>query len=153
MRKVWRRRHEKYYKNSRFHLVADIIFVSLIILLIATFIIIKSWQPHQLIDFSFRATNSRVVSGGVTEFVLDYQAHTRLSAGTLEIILPDNFKLISLEPATAFETSTNSLKLPSLKKGERCEIIIDGQVIGALNSQAKHLQLPLFYGHHPQPRS
>ena len=135
MRKYLEKRQEKYYKNSRFHLVADITFLSLIVLLMVAFFIIRSWQPHQPIEFSLQASGGQITSGSATTFELSYATHKKMTRNALAVRFPDNFTLTGVEPAENFNKGTNTIYLPDLEKGASGKIKISGIVLGAVDSE------------------
>jgi hypothetical protein len=135
MRKYLKKRQEKYYKNSRFHLVADITFLSIIILLMATFFIIRHWQPQQPIEFSLKALDSQITSGSAATFELSYSSHKSMTKNVLAIEFPDNFMLTSVEPAESFNKEANTIYLPDLEKGANGKIKISGIVLGEIGSE------------------
>ena len=135
MRKYLQKRNEKYYKNSHFHLVADIIFVIVIISLMATFFILRFYKPKSPIDFTLKTLSPTISSGSLTTFELDYKTHKQMTKNNLLVRFPDNFILASVEPANLFDVQSNTITLPDLKSGATGQIKITGIVLGAVGSE------------------
>jgi hypothetical protein len=136
MRKYLRARHEKYYKNSKFHLVADISFVAIIILLFIAFILISSWKPKANIVLSAKALSAQVASGNLESFELSYTANKTSTNNSLAVRLPANFILASVEPTESFDQSAHTFYLNDLAKGSNGRITITGLVLGEINTKS-----------------
>ena len=136
MRKYLKARHEKYYKNSKFHLVADIAFVVIIIALFIAFILISGWKPKSNITLSAKALGEPVKSGNLESFELSYHAGKATTNNSLAVKLPDNFILNSVEPSESFDGSANTFYLNDLEKGSNGKIKITGLVLGELGAKS-----------------
>lgn len=129
MRKYLRFRHEKHYKNSKFHLVADIVFVLCILLLAATLIILRTWEPKEKLVLSIKPLSEKVLSGDLNSFEIEYRAKESLSKNSIAIYWPENFILESVEPADIFNKNTNTFYLDDLEKGSNGKIKVTGLVL------------------------
>ncbi|MEI7620688.1 MAG: hypothetical protein WCJ57_03930 [Candidatus Falkowbacteria bacterium] len=136
MRKYLKARHEKHYKNSKFHLVADITFVFVIILLFVAFILISSWRPKMNIVMESQALSEQVKSGNLESFELSYHASKATTNNSLAMKLPDGFILDSVEPTENFDKSANTFYLNDLEKGSNGKIKITGLVLGEVGSKS-----------------
>ncbi|PIT95220.1 hypothetical protein COT98_00700, partial [Candidatus Falkowbacteria bacterium CG10_big_fil_rev_8_21_14_0_10_39_9] len=136
MRKFFQARHEKHYKNSTFHLVADITFVLIIIFLLVAYILILNWKPKMNIILSNKALSEQVKSGNLESFELTYEASKTVTKNSLAVNLPSTFILTSAEPAGSFNESSNTFYLSDLEKGSNGKIKLTGLVLGALNAKS-----------------
>ncbi len=136
MRKYLKARHEKYYKNSKFHLVADISFVSIIILLFVAYLLISFWRPRMNITLEAKALSDQVKSGNIESFELSYHANKAITDNSLAVKLPDNFVLTSAEPAGIFDETANTFYLNDLEKGSNGKIKLTGLVLGEVGTKS-----------------
>jgi len=136
MRKYLKARHEKYYKNSKFHLVADIVLVSIIIFLSVAFILISGWKPSANISLEAKALSEQVKSGNLESFELSYHAGKATTNNSLAVKLPANFILDSVEPSESFDGSANTFYLNDLEKGSNGKVKITGLVLGELGAKS-----------------
>lgn len=136
MRKYLKARHEKYYKNSKFHLVADISFVVIIILLFIAFILISSWKPKANIILTAKALSAQVASGNLESFELSYTANRASTNNSLAVKLPANFTLTGVEPSESFDSGAHTFYLNDLAKGSNGQIKLTGLVLGELNTKS-----------------
>ena len=135
MRKYLKARHEKYYKNSNFHLVADIAFVLIIVALFVAFILISGWKPKSNITLSAKALGEPVKSGNLESFELSYHAGKATTQNSLAVKLPVNFILDSVEPSESFDRSANTFYLNDLESGSNGKVKITGLVSGELGAK------------------
>jgi len=136
MRKFWQARHEKHYKNSKFHLVADITFVFIIILLFVAFILISAWRPKSNIVLQTKVVGEQVKSGNLESFELSYHANKASTKNSLAVKLPDNFVLSGVDPSESFDKSANTFYLNDLEKGSNGKIKITGLVLGQVGAKS-----------------
>lgn len=135
MRKYLKARHEKHYKNSKFHLIADITFVLVIIFLLATFIFITRWKPQTDIVLQTKALSEQVKSGNLESFELSYRANKASTNNSLAVKFPDNFILTNVEPSEIFDWSANTFYLNNLEKGSNGKIKLTGLVLGEIGAK------------------
>jgi len=135
MRQFWLKRAEKYYQKNKWHIVADLSFLALIILLGLALILIRVWRPENVIDFKTTITSGPVASGSIVEFNIDYQAKQTLKNNSLSFNWPQNFVLESVEPAANFNIETNTIGLNNLESGANGKIKIRGRVLGAISER------------------
>lgn len=136
MRKFLQARHEKHYKNSKFHLVADITFVLIIIGLFIAFILISNWKPKSNIVLEPKALNAEIKSGNLESFELSYHANRASTNNSLAVKLPDNFILDAVEPSESFDKSANTFYLNDLAKGSNGKVKIIGLVTGEIGDKS-----------------
>lgn len=135
MRQFWLRRVEKYYQKNKWHIVADIAFLSLILILTLTLILIRVWRPQNLVEFKTDIISEKVTSGEITEFVIKYQAREDLSHNSISFNWPNNFIFESIDPSVNFNTETNTVLLNDLPEGANGEIKVRGRVLGAIGER------------------
>jgi hypothetical protein len=128
-----KKRHEKYYKGSRFHLIADIILAVLVLGLLATLIYLKTWQPQPEFSLDTKSLNPIITSGSINVFEIKYQAKEVLNQASISIIFPDNFILNKVEPESMFNPTTNTFYLGDLKPNSNGKVKVSGYVFGAVN--------------------
>ncbi|MFA4942709.1 MAG: hypothetical protein WC564_03685 [Patescibacteria group bacterium] len=136
MRKFFRARHEKHYKNSKFHLVADITFVLVVLVLFVAFIAISNWKPKSSIVLESRPLSESVKSGELESFELSYHANKDSTNNFLVVKLPNNFILDNVEPAESFDRNSNTFYINDLDKGGDGKIKITGLVLGEVGSKS-----------------
>jgi len=136
MFKYLKARHEKHYKNNKFHLIADIAFILVIIFLFIAFILISYWQPKINVVLQSRALNEQIKSGNLESFELSYWANETCTGNSLAVKLPDNFILDSIEPSENFDRSVNTFYLNGLRKGSNGKIKITGLVFGEIGDKS-----------------
>ena len=136
MFKYLKLRHEKHYKNSKFHLIADITFILIIISLFAAFVSISHWKPKMNIVFQSKALSEQIKSGNLESFELSYWANEASTENSLAVKLPDNFILDSVEPSENFDRSINTFYLNGLRKGSNGKIKITGLVLGEIGDKS-----------------
>lgn len=130
----FRRRHEKHYKNSTFHLVADIILALIVILLGAVLFFFLRYKPLPAVTVNISSANDKIFSGRLENFEISYHANEKTKDSSLAIMFPDNFILEKVEPADIFDKNTNTFKLGDLSRGSNGRIIIQGTARGELYS-------------------
>ncbi len=131
------RRHERHYRDSYFHLWADIILAVLLAGLVTTVVWLILWQPKPDFTLSARVLSSRVTSGQEQEFEIRYRNDegNPIGAATLELDLPDYFVLKDVESAQAFDEKDLSIKLGDIEANSEGKIIVRGIVRGETGSQ------------------
>lgn len=131
-------RHEKHYKDSNFHLAADLAFVSIILGLAFFLIWVIFFKPINLeIVLESKHVSQQVVSGAVDTFELNYdnKSGENLYKSSLTVKLPDSFIIEKVVPEKAFDYNTNTFYLGDLANGANGKIKITGLVIGAVGDQ------------------
>ena len=85
-----KKRHEKYYKTSKFHLIADLVLVFAIISLLVAFFVFRNLEPELDVSVEANTTNKIITSGRVETFEIEYE--NNLGKNSLII---DDFPYIS----------------------------------------------------------
>lgn len=132
-----KRRHEKHYKGSIFHIIADIILIVIILVLLTFLVVIKLWDPKPEMVLSSTHLSQAVTSGKIETFELNY-AHSGsglIENSTLNVSFPDNFILESVSPANLFNQHSNTFQIGDLTAGANGKIKITGRVFGELGSK------------------
>jgi hypothetical protein len=133
-------RHEKHYKESTFHLVADIVLAS-IVLILAGFIVwilfFRSIPSDVILESSY--TSPKVTSGQIETFELQYdnKSDERISDVSISVRFPDNFIFNNTVPADIFEQNTNTFNIGSLSSGANGKVKISGLVLGSIDTQER----------------
>lgn len=128
----FKKRHEKHYRNNKFHLIADLSMAVVIVLLLLAVLWLSFWQPKKQVDLSSKAS-STIKSGALETFVLNYQTRNKAENVSLSVKLPDNFELVDTFPKS-YNKANNTFKLPNMSAGSNGEIKIIGYVFGELGS-------------------
>lgn len=132
-----RHRHEKHYKESHFHLWADIFLASMVIVLAVIVWRVMFWQPSPNFFIEIKAESSRIISGQVENFVINYrneENHT-VEAAEITVILPDNFSLTGVYPLAQYNKELQTFSLGDLGGGQSGRVVVSGLVLGSLNDQ------------------
>lgn len=143
-----KKRAEKHYKRSRFHLIADIILVAMIVVLFASFFLIRNWQPRLDVSLEAKALDKIITSGEIESFEISYRNNNeeRITDANLAINLPENFILLETYPRDIFNTNTNTFKIGDLESGAKGSVKISGMILGEINErQVLSLSLNYFY--------
>ena len=106
-----KKRHERHYKDSRFHLVADIILILAVIGLAAIFFYLRHYRPINAVSLTALSANEQIFSGRSETFEISYYANRKISGGALAIVLPEGFILEKAEPADIFNKNTNTFNI------------------------------------------
>ena len=129
-------RHEKFYRESKFHLVADIVFVLLILGLAAAFFRFYTFQPKAQIDLETTVASDSVVSGQSETYVIQYKNNGKvdIKSATLSLVFPKNFVLQTASPQNSWSDQTNTFTLGDLPRGANGKVKITGVALGAVGS-------------------
>jgi len=154
VKKHLKKRHELFYKNSKFHLWSDIIFALIILGLAATFIIIFNLQPKAQIDLAASLADESAVSGQAETVTIVYKNNGKVSINnsTLSFNFPKNFVLLTVNPEKDWSDQTNTFKIGDLPRGANGEVEITGIFYGSVGSQ-QTLNYSFNYLQNNQPRN
>ncbi len=128
----FKKRHEKHYRDNKFHLIADLSMAVVIIVLLLAVLWLSFWQPKKQVNLNSKAS-SVIESGSLETFTLNYETKNKTEDVSVSVKLPKNFELIDTFPKTYDETS-NTFKLSNLSAGSNGEIKIIGYIFGELGS-------------------
>jgi hypothetical protein len=130
-----RKRHEKHYKNSNFHLIADLAMASIIIILLIVVLWLSFWQPHAQITLNSGTKEEVVKSGELQTFYLDYRTNRGSDNNTITVALPNNFEFVSAVPSDKYNEDTHTFNLGRLSSGSNGEVKISGYVYSDVGTQ------------------
>ncbi len=127
-----KKRHERHYKESIFHLVADIVLVVIILALVVALLLIKFWKPQPDVTLVSAHQNQIVTSGQTETFELAYshEGEGVIQNCSLNVKLPNNFILESVAPSNLFDKNTHTFKIGDLTAGANGKVKITGIVYG-----------------------
>lgn len=142
----FRERHERHYRDSQFHLWADIILATILIGAAVLLIWLLVWQPKPAFSLEARLDTSRILSGQSEEFIINFRNYedADIKAATLRLEMPSNFIFESASPSDTFDLNSTTFLLGDLKKGEQGQLRIRGIVQGQIN-ETQTLNLELLY--------
>lgn len=125
-------RHEKHYKDSHFHLFADVIFLSLILSLVAIFIGFYFWKPVQEIGLDISNKNEVILSGKQEIFTVSYahEGDRSVDGASLTLNLPNNFLFQKAIPENIYDPNKHSFNIGKLNSGANGKVKIIGIVLG-----------------------
>ncbi|MEK7203097.1 MAG: hypothetical protein AAB653_02165, partial [Patescibacteria group bacterium] len=135
----FRRRHEKYYKEKKFHLVADIILTLIVIALTGAVIwaTVFYYRPDKNVFLEINSANDEITSGKITEFEIIYnnKSNDKLIDGNITVTFSKNFVLKTISPENIFDSQTNTFRIGDLNSGANGKIKITGTPFGAIDSR------------------
>lgn len=137
VKKHLKSRHEKFYKGSKFHLIADIILAAAVIALLGVLFFLRGFEPKIDIGVSAILLSDKAQSGESATFVIEYKNKDRRPAkgAALTVVLPKNFVLASTSPEDGFNPNTNTFSFGDLEAGANGKVKISGLVLGEVGSQ------------------
>jgi len=131
----FRRRHEKHYKNSKFHLWADLVMAGIIVVLLVIILWLSFWQPHAQINLESGTNHKIIKSAELQTFHLKYKTNNSSSDNTIAVNLPDNFEFVRAVPSDKYNQDTHTFKLGKLSSGSNGEVKISGYVYADIGKQ------------------
>jgi hypothetical protein len=137
IKKHLKKRHERFYRDSKFHLAADIFFVLLILGLAGTFLYFFTFQPKAQIDLETSIFSGSAVSGQNETFVIQYKNNGKIGikSATLSLVFPKDFVLQSASPQTNWSDQTNTFTIGDLPRGGNGKVKITGVPQGAVGTK------------------
>ncbi len=135
--RLLRNRHQRHYRDSDFHLWADILLASILIGMGVILVWLMFWQPQPDFELEVKTASASVVSARSQEFIVSYKNDegTAVSGANVLLDLPANFIVESATPATIFEKDSARFNIGDLAKNERGELRIRGIVQGAIGDR------------------
>jgi len=129
-------RQEKFYENSKFHLLADVIFLLLILIFVGILVFLYTFHPKANVALEAVLVDGKVASGQIANFEITYKNNEKnvLKNTSLAITFPKNFVLISALPEKDFSDQTNTFKIGDLDPGANGKIKISGIVYGEIGT-------------------
>jgi hypothetical protein len=137
VKKHLKHRHEKFYKNSQFHLWADVGFALAIICLVAASIYFFNVQPKAQIDLSSSLSEESAVSGQAETLAIGYKNNGKvdIANSTLSFAFPKNFVLLAVSPEKDWSDQTNTFQIGDLPRGANGQVKITGIAYGSIGSR------------------
>ncbi len=123
-----KRRHEKFYKDSKFHLVADSLLALVVLALLAgiAWIYLADFNKH--VSLEIKSRDQEIVSGKKEIFDISYgnRNSDEIYGGKIAVDLPGHFLLLSAAPEGIFNRKTNSFEIGDLPPGAAGKLQITG---------------------------
>ncbi|MDD5527706.1 MAG: hypothetical protein PHO56_01880 [Patescibacteria group bacterium] len=129
-------RHERFYRDSKFHLVADIVFVLAILGLVFTAVYLLNLRPKAQIDLQISTVSDNVQSGQGETFVVQYKNNSKMDikAATLSLVFPKNFTLQAVNPQNIWSDQTNTFTIGDLPRGANGKVKFTGVPQGVVGT-------------------
>lgn len=130
-------RYEKHYKESIFHLVADIILVLAVIVMALSIYIIRNMDLTSGINLEISTTDERVLSVATETFEFYYSNNTRdkIEDVSLAIKLPENFVIEEVSPKNLYDYHKNTFSLGAMENGANGTVKVSGVVFSTVGNQ------------------
>lgn len=130
-----KKRNEKYYQKNRIHLLADLFFGSVIIVLLVVSFYWYFYTPSTA-SLEVRQLSDNIISGAENSFEIVYANHlkTDINNATLKIDLPENFEITEVEPMSKFVKEKNIFNIGQINQKETGKVIFKGKYVGEINS-------------------
>jgi len=131
--KPFKDRHEKHYKESKFHLVADFLFVLVIIVLGISLYKFVNLEPNIGVSLEVLLLNEKAVSAEMVNFEIKFKNETerRMDEVFISLDYPENFEVVSVLPDSDFDSKINTLSLGSLESGANGSVQVEGFLLGS----------------------
>lgn len=132
-----RERHHRHYRDSYFHLWADLLLGGLLVALLYIIIATVFWQPHAAFSLETRAVSSSISSGQSEEFITTYRSEEEeaIKGVEIKVNLPENFLFLRAEPTDLFDAETASFHLDTLPPKAKGEVKIIGRPLGEIGER------------------
>jgi hypothetical protein len=133
IQKHFQDRQEKFYKVSKFHLAADIIFVLAILGLAALSFFLFNFHPKAQIDLRTSLASYEALSGQGETFTVQYKNNGKVDIkdSSLSFTFPKNLVLQKVSPDNAWSDQTNTFQIGDLPRGANGSVKIIGLPLGA----------------------
>lgn len=130
-------RHKKHYKESKFHLLADIFLVLCIVGFLAFFLIIRNLDTGVDLGLKASLSDKRASSGNVEIFEISYDNPSRfpITQASISVRLPENFIFLKAYPSDIFNETANTFRLGDLPAGAGGKVKLEGLILGDVGSQ------------------
>jgi len=121
-------RHQKHYRDSNFHLWADLLLAGVLVSLVIIVWRLMFWQPQADFSLSAQFVNDRILSGQTEELVITYKNEEidTIKDVKLTLTMPDNFIIESVAQPEIFNAETKTFNLGELAKNDRGELRLRG---------------------------
>ncbi len=133
----FKQRHEKHYKESRFHLIVDTVLATIVLILLAVLVSLFFWKPEQEINLDITHSSDKIYSGQeeVFRFAYAHEGKETIKKTKLSIDLPENFILRRAIPENLYNFNNNTFNLGELTSGANGEVKIAGVILGEPGSR------------------
>ncbi len=141
-----RKRHEKHYRDSKFHLAADIVLALTVIILAAVLAGAGLFVPESEVELSGRALSGAVMSGRTETFELTFANNGKAGLDNVRLAVryPETFALSSATPGDGYDKRTNTFSLGNLASGANGKVKLSGTVTGQVG-RSQNMAFTLSY--------
>ncbi len=135
--RLLRNRHQRHYRDSNFHLWADILLASILVGMTVILVWLMFWQPRADFELEVKTASASVVSARSQEFIILYKNDegAPVSGANLLLDLPANFIVESATPSIIFEKDSARFNIGDLAKNGEGELRVRGIVQGAIGDR------------------
>jgi len=132
-----KKRHEKHYKNSKFHLIADLILATTVIVLLVVFFMFRSFEPKLDIFIEANSDNQIITAGKTETFEIKYGNNSDeiVRNSSIHINLPEGFILSKTSLENSFNTLTNTFKIGNIEPKTSGTVKISGIITGSIGDR------------------
>lgn len=130
-------RHEKFYKESKFHLWADLILAAIILCLGVALVWITFFKTEKNIFLESKSVNGAILSGRseIIEVAYGNRNSEEIEDSSIAVSLPDDFRLEGTEPANLFDETTGTFRIGDLGRGASGKVRLKGATIGGIGDR------------------
>lgn len=131
-------RNEKFYRNKKFHLFADIFLIALVLTLSMCLVyFLKLPKTTEDIIIKTRNLNPEIISGRIETFEIEYENKKNKDIEEVNLVLklPENFILDNVLPLNNYNRNTNTFNLGDLSLGANGKVKISGTIWAEVGSQ------------------
>lgn len=127
-----KKRHEKHYKESTFHFIADIVLVLIIVGLAFAWYLASQIKVEEVVDLVIKSEKSIVVGAKLQNFEIEYKnkSDKTMQDSNITVSFPRSFLLDSVMPEEIFDATSNTFRLGNLESGANGKVKIRGAVFG-----------------------
>lgn len=127
-----RNRHERFYRGSKFHLLADLVLLALMLASLGYFVWAETFSPKKEVFLESKLTSLEAQSGGSLDIELTYGNldGEDLGEAAVRLDLPRNFLVTSAEPSEAFNGFEKSFRIKNLSSGVSRTFKLSGVPVG-----------------------
>lgn len=132
-----KKRHEKHYKESKFHLLADLLLVFLVVLLLGVLFWSKFFTNGGLVSLSITNTSEPFRSSELEIIEIEYQNTSKdeLRDARLVLDLPSGFEILKITPSEGFDKNNDTIELGNLASGANGAIKIEAYMFSEIGSR------------------
>lgn len=129
-------RHEKHYKESTFHLIADIVLVLAVVVMAISLYIVRHIDLSMGIETSIETKNESIVSGRLETFDFYYKNNSkeRIEDASLSVKLPPYFEIKKINPENLFDFNNHTFSLGDMENGANGKVSVSGLVFSGVGN-------------------